>query len=314
MLLLDKKITEELYDITILGGGVSGLAAAMTAGQLGLRILVLEKTVFGGSAAVLDSVSGYPGIEKIDGWEFTQTMVKQAENVGCRLLDSIEVSDVRKIENNTFEIICSNGNSFSGRSVIITTGGQPRLLGLENEARFAQRGIHTCAQCAGPRYKGRDVVIAGNGSWAVEAALHLLNLGCRVTFITGDKKMSGNVSHIDILLRHKEFRFMAGCHVDKLIGAELLEEIEVVNLTTSEHKRLKADAIFVYRGIVPDIKITAAQQDRKGFFLVNENFMTSLTGVFATGRVVYADLPIQVLVGDGSRAALSADSWLQSAG
>jgi thioredoxin reductase (NADPH) len=314
VLLIDKKITEELYDIIILGGGVAGLSAAMTAGQLGLHILVLEKAVFGGSVAVLDSVSDYPGIEKIDGWELTQTMVKQAENSGCILLDSIEVREVQKSDSNSFEIKCSNGNHFNGRSVIITTGGQPRLLGLENEVRFAQRGIHTCAQCAGPRYKDREVVIAGNGTWAVEAALHLLHLGCRVTFITGDAKMSGNASHIDILLRHKGFCFMSGCHVEKLSGGEFLAEIGVVNLTTSEHKLLKVDAIFVYRGIVPDIKINAVQQDRKGFFLVDENFMTTRTGVFATGRVVFADLPIQVLVGDGSRAALSAAAWLQAVG
>ena len=71
MLLLDKKITEELYDIIILGGGVAGLAAAITAGQLGLRIIVLEKAVFGGSVAVLESVTGYPGIAEIGGWELT---------------------------------------------------------------------------------------------------------------------------------------------------------------------------------------------------------------------------------------------------
>lgn len=312
MLLVDKKITDESYDIVILGGGVAGLAAALTAGQLGLRILVLEKAVFGGAVAVLDSVSGYPGIERIGGWEFTQTMVKQAENVGCKLLDSIEVSDVQNLNNSIFEISCNDGNCFRARSVIITTGGQPRLLGLENEARFSQRGIHTCAQCAGPRYKGKNVVIAGNGTWAVEAALHLVNLGCKVTFITGDKKMSGNAGHIDSVLKHKQFHFMAGCHVEKLKGTEFLEEVEVVDLTTGDYKRIEAAAVFVYRGIVPDIQIAAARQDAKGFFLVDENFMTSLPGVFATGRVVYAELPIQVLVGDGSRTALAAAAWLQS--
>ena len=65
---------------------------------------------------------------------------------------------------------------------------------------------------------------------------------------------------------------------------------------------------------MPDIRITSAQQDAKGFFLVDENFMTSLPGVFATGRVVFADLPVQVLVGDGSRTALAATDWLQTAG
>ncbi len=310
MLLLDKKIVEELYDIIILGGGVAGLAAAITAGQLGLRILVLEKAVFGGSVAVLESVSGYPGIEQIGGWELTQTMVKQAGIVGCELLDSIDVSDVQKLENNTFEVKCNDGNRFRTRSVIITTGGQPRLMGLKNETRFAQRGIHTCAQCAGPRYQGKDVAIVGNGSWALEAAHHLLSLGCGVTFISGDAKMSGNAPLINRLISHKQFHFLGGCHVEKLHGAEYLEKVDVVELTTRERKCLEVAAVFVYRGILPDIKIAAAQQDAKGFFLVDENFMTSLPGVFATGRVVYADLPIQVLVGDGSRAALSAAEWL----
>ena len=314
MLLLDKKITAELYDIAILGGGVAGLAASMTAGQLGLNALVLEKAVLGGSVAVLETVSGYPGIAKIGGWELTQTMVRQARKVGCKLLDSIEVNGVQQLAHNIFQIKCSDGNRFQARSVLITTGGQPRLLGLKDEARFAQRGIHTCAQCAGPRYKGKEVVVAGNGSWAVEAALHLLSLGCGVTFITGDAKMSGNVFLIDKLQSHKKLHFLGGYHVEKLHGEEYLEDIDLVELSTGKIKQVNVSAVFIYRGIVPNIKIVAVQQDAKGFLVVDENFMTSLPGVFATGRVVYADLPIQVLVGDGSRAVLSAAAWLQADG
>jgi thioredoxin reductase len=310
-MLLDKKITAELYDITILGGGVAGLAAAMTSGQLGLQVLVLEKEVFGGSVAVLESVSGYPGIEKIGGWELTQTMVQQAQKAGCQLLDSIEVVGIQELEKNIFASKCRDGNQFQSRSILITTGGQPRLLGLENEARFAQRGIHTCAQCAGPRYKGRDVAVVGNGTWAVEAALHLLSLGCRVRFITGDTKMSGNVFLIDKLINHKRFRFLGGQHVVKLHGADYLEEVDIVTLDKGKAKRVQISALFIYRGVVPNIELVAVQQDAKGFLQVDDNFMTSLPGVFATGRVVYADLPIQVLVGDGSRAALSAAAWLQ---
>ena len=306
-----KKNTDDLYDIIILGGGVAGLAAAITSGQQGLRVIVLEKAVFGGSVAVLESVSGYPGIEKIGGWELAQTMVRQAKEVGCELIDSNEVVGIRKLENRSFEIKSSDGNQIRARSVIITTGGEPRLLGLEDELRFAQRGIHTCAQCAGSRYQGQNVAVAGNGIWAVEAALHLLSLGCEVTFITGDSELHGNLFLIEKLLGHIQFHFLAGYHVTGLRGEEYLEEIEVVALHTKEIKRIEVAAVFVYRGIVPNIKIVAAQQDANGFLLVNENYMTSLSGVFATGRVVYADLPIQVLVGDGSRTGLSAAAWLQ---
>ena len=310
--MLDKKITDELYDIIILGGGVAGLAAAMTACQLGLRVLVLEKSVFGGSVAVLESISNYPGIEQVGGWELTQTMTKQAEGLGARLIDAIEVIDIVESAENIFALKSRCGQRFRARSVIITTGGQPRLLGLENEGIFAQRGIHTCAQCAGQRYMGRDVAIAGNGSWAVEAALHLLSLGSRIIFITGDEKIAGNVFHTAKLFSHEQFTFMGGYHIAKLHGGEYLEEIEVVDLKNGVAKRIKIAAVFVYRGIVPDIRIVSARQNAKGFLLVDENYMTSLPGVFATGRVVYADLPIHVLVGDGSKTALSVAAWLQS--
>gem|GEM_PF-1061320 len=310
--ILDKKITEELYDIIILGGGVAGLAAAMTGGRLGLRVLVLEKAVFGGSVAVLETVSEYPGIAKIGGWELTQTMVRQAEDAGCVLIDSIDAVDLLEFEGGTFGIKSSDAYQFRGRSVIITTGGQPRPLGLENEARFAQRGIHTCAQCAGPRYKGKEVAIAGNGSWAVEAALHLLSLGCRVSFITGNAKMAGNVFLVDKLMRHEGFQFMARCHIMKLHGAECLEEIDLVDLKTGETRRKKVTAVFVYRSIVPNINIVTARQNAKGFLLLDENYMTSLPGVFAAGRVADHKLPVQVIVGDASRAALSAVAWLQA--
>ena len=314
MQVFDKNNTEELYDIAILGGGIAGLSAAITGGQLGLGILVLEKTVFGGSVAVLESVSGYPGIEEIGGWELTQTMMRQAAHVGCKLFDSVEVKDVQKSENNTFVIKVSAGNSFRAKAVIISTGGQPRLLGLKDETRFAQRGIHTCAQCAGPRYKGRDVAIAGNGRWEVDAALHLLRLGCGVTFVTGDKKMIGNVFLIDKLLGHEQFHFMGGYHIKKLHGAKNLEGIDLVDLKTNEIKGAEVAAVFVYRTIMPNSGIVAARKNSKGFFVVDENHMTSLPGVFAAGRVVHADLPLQVLVGAGSRAALAAAAWLQEQG
>ena len=286
------------------------MAAAMTGGQLGLRILVLEKAVFGGSVAVLELVSGYPGIEQIGGWELTQAMVRQAKDVGCELIDSIEALALVESEDYSFRIKCSDSKLFRARSVIIATGGQPRLLGVENEAHFAQRGIHTCAQCAGSRYKGKDVAIAGNGFWAVEAAFHLVKLGCTVTFITGDKEIDGNAFCIDKLEGMDQFNIMRGYHINKLFGTEHLEEIDLINLKTLETKRKKVAAVFVYRSIIPNSAIVNVQRDVNGFLQVDGNYMTSLPGIFAAGRVVYADLPIQVLVGDGSRAALSAAAWL----
>ena len=304
--------TAEVYDIIILGGGVAGLSAAMTAGQLGLSVLVLEKAVFGGSVAVLETVSGYPGIKEIGGWELTQTMVQQAAHVGCELIDSIEAVNIAASFDNRFEIEAGNTDLLHARSVIVCTGGEPLMLGLAEETHFAQHGIHTCVQCAGARYKGKTVAIAGNSSWAVRAADHLLNLGCTVLYTTKDTELRGESNIVKKLLSQDRFRFLGGYHITGLYGRESLEEILVTGLTGGNFQKIEVSAVFVYRGIKPNSRIVPARQDAKGFLLVDANFMTSVSGVFAAGRVVQADLPIQVLVGDGSRAALAAAAWLQT--
>lgn len=311
---MTQKIPNEVYDIIIIGGGVAGLAGAITAGGYGLRGLLLEKAILGGSVAVLESVSDYPGIAETGGWELTQTMEQQARNAGCLLFDTVTVTGLQAVAESGFAISCHGGDTFRARSVLVSTGGQPRLLGLKDEERFFRHGIHICAQCAGARYKGREVAIAGNGRFAVRAALHLLELGCRVFFITGDAKIYGDATSIKNLLSCRQFHFMGGCRVTSLRGDACLQEIDVTELSSGDLQKLQVAAVFVYRTIEPDSMIVAARKDRKGFLQVDDNCMTSLAGVFAAGRVVAAELPIQVMIGDGSRAALSAGRWLQSRG
>jgi len=301
-----------LYDLVIIGGGVAGLAAAKTGGGLGLRTLLLEKNVLGGSVAVLETVAGYPGIEKQGGWELTQTMVKQAQDVGCELIDSIEVAAVERAAAGRFMVKTGNGDQQHARSVIVCTGGEPLMLELADEEFYARRGIHTCAQCAGERYRGKTVAIAGNSSWAVCAADHLLQLGCTVLYITKDAELRGEAAIIREIREQKQFRFLGGCHITGLYGAEKLEEILVTSLAGGNYQKIEVSAVFVYRGIKPNSSMVSARKNRKGFLEVDENCMTSLPGVFAAGRVAYPDLPIAAMAEEGSRAAHAAESWQKS--
>jgi thioredoxin reductase (NADPH) len=305
------KTAGKLYDVTVVGGGVAGLAAAMTAGRLGLQVLLLEETVFGGSVAVLERLEGYPGIEATGGWEFTQIMVKQAEAAGCLLRESIKVTGVRPETNSQFAILCSGKEQFRSRSVIVCSGGSPRALGLQEEERFVRRGIHTCAQCAGGRYKGQDVAVAGNGSFSARAARHLLELGCRVFFITGDAQISADVQLVKELESRNGFDFMGRTHVTALLGDDFLQAVEVADLASGGTRKLAVTALFVYRTIVPNSELVEARRDAGGFLTVDTNGMTSLPGVFGAGRVVRPDLPVEVMVGDGSRSAIAAAAWLR---
>jgi thioredoxin reductase len=313
MIISDVRVAGGLYDFVILGGGIAGLAAAKTGGRLGLRTLLLEKNVLGGSVAVLETVAGYRGIEKQGGWELTQAMVSQAKDVGCELIDSIEVIAVEQSPEGNFKIKTANGDMQHARTVIVSTGGEPLMLELEDEDHYARRGIHTCAQCAGGRYRGKTVAIAGNSGWAVRAADHLLQLGCTVLYITKDNELRGEGTIIREVLAHEQFRFLGGCHVTGLYGEEKLEEILVTGLAGSNYQKIAVSAVFVYRGIRPNSHMVSARKDSKGFLEVDGNCMSSLPGVFAAGRVVEPDLPIAAMAEEGSRAAHAAASWLESA-
>ena len=317
MIAADKTSPEKggkVYDVLVVGGGVTGLAAAMRAGRLGLQALLLEKTVFGGSVAVLENVDNVCGIESTGGWEFTQAMVKEAEAAGCRLRDSTEVTGVSGRKNGPFAVSCSEGMVFRARSIIVCSGGSPRALGLQNETHFTRRGIHTCAQCAGGRYKGLDVVVAGNGSFAALAARHLLELGCRLFFVSGDAEISTDAPLVKELERHKEFHFLSGSHVTGLLGDDFLEAVEVTDLVHGERQALAAASLFVYPTIVPESGFVYAVKDSKGFLAVDGAGMTSLAGIFAAGRVVSPDLSIAAMAEKGSRTALAAESWLRANG
>ena len=301
-----------MYDLVILGGGVAGLAAAKTGGQRGQQTLLLEKNVFGGSVAVLETVAGYPGIEKQGGWELTQAMVRQAKDAGCELIDSIEVTAVEEQKDENFMVKTANDGQLHARAVIVCTGGEPLMLELADEKFYARRGIHTCAQCAGERYRGTTVAIAGNSGWAVCAADHLLHLGCTVLYITKDNELRGDAAIIKEILEHEQFRFLGGCHVTGLYGKEKLEEILVTSLAGGNYQKIAVSAVFVYRGIKPNSNMVSARKNRKGFLEVDGNCMTSLPGIFAAGRVIEPDLPIAAMAEEGSRAADVAAVWLKA--
>jgi thioredoxin reductase (NADPH) len=297
---------EELYDVVIVGGGVAGLSAAMTCGQYNMKTLLLEKDVFGGSVAVLERVTGF---EKTGGWELAQSMVKQAKDAGCELMDSAEVTEVEELPDDNFGIKIAGSESVQARTVIIAAGGQPLMLELADEAHFAQKGIHTCVQCSGARYKGKTIAIAGNNSWAVMAADHMLKQNCSVLYVTKETELNGDEDVVNHLLSSDRFRFLKGCHITGFYGKENLEEILITGLEGGSYDKVPVSAVFVYRGIKPNSSMVTADKDKRGFLQVDEKFMTSLPGVFAAGRIVHADLPIQELVREGSRAAQSAVEW-----
>ena len=299
-----------LFDCIIVGGGPAGLSAAIAARRMGLAVLLLEKDIVGGHPAVMASIDNYPGIEKIDGWAFTRIMEKQVIDLGCDVRESAEVVSVVPEVDGTKTAALVSGRKHRAKTVIITSGGEPKKLMVHGEERLARHGVHYCAQCAGPAYKGGTVVVCGNGSRALAAADHLLTLAAQVVFVTEDHELQGDAILAAQLGACDRFQLLPRTRVREIRGASQVEGLELVSPASDAVRVLAVDAIFIYTGLAPRSAIITANKDAQGCLLVDAQLQTSIEGVFGAGSVVGSDSWIVISAGEGARAGLAAAAWI----
>ena len=167
-----------MYDLIIIGMGISGISAAIYAKRNNLNVLVLEKSAPGGLLNKINIVSNYPGVGDITGPELSYELFKQFNENKIEYKIS-EVLDIT-IENNIKKIVTKD-NVYETKYVIIASGRIPRKLGLENEEKLFGRGISTCALCDGNLYKGKDIAVVGGGNSSLEETIYLAKLVIKYT-------------------------------------------------------------------------------------------------------------------------------------
>lgn len=302
----------QFYDLIIVGSGPAGLSAAITARRAGLSVLMLEKDIVGGGPAIMASIDTYPGIEKIDGWTFTRTMEKQVRNLGVEILESEEVMRVLSLDDGTKTIEADNGKKYTARTVLVATGGAPQKLNVAGENRLAGKGVHYCAQCAGPAYKGGTVLVCGNGAPALTAADHLLNLAVRVCMVVKEEKLSGDAILAEKLYSGDRFQLLPRTAVSRISGDFQVTGVELLSLEDGKVQDLAVDGIFIYQGAEPRTSCVAVEKDRLAHVLVDSRMQTSVPGIFAAGGAVRSDSRIVIAAGEGALAALSAAAYINN--
>ncbi len=299
-------VPQIISDFIIIACGAAGLAASIFFGKTRLYTLLLEKALVGGQPAVAPTINDYPGVANVDGWTLTQTMQKQAESFGVLVIESTEVSNVISKSPTFHRIETTQGNSYASQTVIITSGTTPKNLTVPGSKRLDRKGVHYCAQCAGPAYKEKIVVVYGNGSIAVQAAIHLLALAKKVIMITTESVLLGDKLNRDSVIRNAKFTHLPDTVVKRIFGQKNVTGLEIKNSKISSIETLSTDAIFAYQGGCPNTKSISAHMDPAGFLKVDNTFQTSIPGLFAAGNVIQPDIPMVIATGQGAQAAMSA--------
>ena len=159
------------YDLVVVGAGPAGLTAALYAAREGIETLVIERAGVGGQAGTTERIDNYPGFSQgIGGAELADQMRAQVERFGVEILPAQAVTEI--MAQGDYKLVRTEaGDEYCSRALLLATGSHYRRLGVPGEEDFIGAGIHFCATCDGPFYKGQEMVVVGGGNSGVEEGL-----------------------------------------------------------------------------------------------------------------------------------------------
>ena len=301
----------KIYDMVIIGGGPAGYTAALYAARAGLSVIVLEKLSAGGQMALTHQIDNYPGFEDgIDGFELADKMQRQAERFGAES-ELAEVTGLR-LDSKIKEIITSEG-SFFGKTVVLSTGANPRELGLPNEKTLVGRGVNYCAACDGMFYRNKTVVVVGGGNSAAADALLLSRIAKKVILVHRRDTLRATKVYHEPLMKAPNVEFRWNSTVSELLQSGKLSGIKLRNVISGEESAVECDGLFVSVGRSPATSLVREllELDPAGYVVADESTRTGIPGVFAVGDVRTKALrQVVTAVADGAMAVHYAEEYL----
>ena len=314
---IQRQASRRGYDLIVLGGGPAGLTSAIYAAREGLATLVIERSGVGGQAGVTQEIENYPGFPTtISGAELADRLQRQAERFDVEILAAQEVTSVAR-DGDILAVKVQSGEEYCAPALILATGSTYRRLGVPGEEDFIGAGVHFCATCDGPFYKGQDVVVVGGGNSGFQEGLFLTKFAKRVTILEAAQQVRASEALQEKVRRHPDMQVLTQTTVRECRGKGKLSSIVVEDLATGETREMQPAAVFVFIDMQPntDLFQGIVDLDQAGFVVTGPNLETSMPGVFAAGDCrAGSTKQVASAVGEGATAALMVREYLQRHG
>lgn len=300
-----------IYDMVIIGGGPAGYTAALYAARAGIDVILLERLSAGGQMALTGEIDNYPGFEDgIDGFTLGMKMQKGAERFGAKT----EYAEVLSVDfSESIKRVKTANGVFCGKTVVISSGANPRELGINNEREMIGKGIHYCAHCDGRFYKDKTVVVVGGGNSAAADALYLSRLAKKVYVVHRRNTLRATKIYHEPLLKAENVEFIWNSTVEELISDNKVNGVKVKNVMDKSVNELVCDGVFISIGRKPATEFLkdAVILDENGYVVADESTRTNVDGVYAVGDVRAKVLrQVVTAVSDGAVAVHYAEEYL----
>ena len=294
------------YEVVVVGGGIAGFSAALTAARLGRHTMVLTGDVLGGHLLSIEQIDGYPGFpDGVPGFELCPIAQEQAVAAGAECTaDEMTGLDAR----GDGWVVTTGSGEITARAVILATGTRLKTLGVPGEERLTGKGVSHCASCDAPLLRGKVGVVVGGGDSAMQEALTLAASADKAIMLVREEVLSGQADYRARIAEQSKIEVRYGVTVEEILGEDGVSGVRLGDTSV-----IDAAGVFVFVGLVPN---TAAlngvlKLDEMGYIPVDGSMRTGLRGLLAAGTVRSGSPGRAVAsAGDGTVAAIAADRYL----
>ncbi len=293
--------------VVVVGAGPAGMSAAVYGERSGVNVVLLERISPGGQIATTHRIDNYLGFPV--GTSTFALVAKFKEHLASCGVEVTSANAAKIVPGSLLTVETTSGAAYQCRAVIVATGARPRLLGVPGEGKLFGRGVSTCAVCDGNFFKNQDIAVVGGGTTAVEDVIYLSHIVRKIYHIhrRDQLRLAGEMSNELSKLKNVERVFSHT--VDKIVGEDEVEAIQVKSRKDGSVRELAVSAVFVSVGITPNTEFVQGflEMDDTGFIVANDNMSTSVKGIFAAGDVRTTILrQVCTAVADGAIAGISA--------
>ncbi|MBR1802622.1 MAG: NAD(P)/FAD-dependent oxidoreductase [Clostridia bacterium] len=283
-----------MYDVIVIGAGPAGVSAALYAKRAGLNILVLyhgESNLE--KATQIDNYYGF--VDGIDGKTLYENGIEQAKHFEIEVKNE-EVLHIEK-ENGKFTV-CTVLEQYEGKAVILATGNKKLRPNVKGVLEFEGKGISYCAICDGFFYRNKNVVVIGNGKFALNEAKELKNVAKQVTILSNGLAMEDS----------EDFEIKRA-KIKEIHGDSKVKTIELEDGT-----ELNIDGVFIALGEAGGsdfAKKMGVMLDHDNI-IVDENMQTNMEGLYSCGNSTGGLLQVCKAAYEGAKAGLAAANYIRS--
>jgi thioredoxin reductase (NADPH) len=301
--------------VLIVGSGPAGLTAAIYAARANLEPVVLAGSAPGGQLMLTSEIENYPGFpDGIDGPELMGRFRAQAERFGTVFVDvDVERVDLSARPYRAY----ARGVEYTGETLIVATGASALWLELESEQRLRGRGVSACATCDGFFFRDREIAVVGGGDSAMEEANYLTRFASKVHLLHRRDGFRASKIMIDRTYGNPRIEVHTNTAVDEVLGDAKVEGLRIRDTRSGAVSDLPLEGLFIAIGHKPNTDVFRdwLETDEKGYLVAHEHTTSRIPGVFIAGDVQdHRYRQAITAAGDGARAAIDAEKWLESEG